>query len=168
VAGDPRRIEILESHNNVYREFDSVGGAIFFDYNDYRTIYGDKGAGVLKQRVHGVVDVYGGRKPSFEVLRRESSPVESLQISSQGGALSAMVRTRRQLPMYPVDGYRLRWIVYGFDDLPMEKHEKLLPRLDPGQTATVPLSYQEKKPTRVKVDVVRPTGFSVWTEWWKA
>ncbi|MBZ5565643.1 MAG: hypothetical protein LAP13_24875 [Acidobacteriia bacterium] len=144
-----------------------MAGAIFFDYNDYRTIYGDKGVGVLKQRVHGVVDVYGGRKPSFEVLRRECSPVENLQITSQGGALSATVRSRRQLPMYPLDGYTLRWIVYGFDDLPMEKYEAPLPRLDPRQTTTVRLSYREKKPTRVQVDVLRPTGFSAVTVWWK-
>ena len=168
VGGDSRRIEILDRHTNVYREFDSVGGAIFFDYNDYRTIYGDKGAGVLKQRVHGVVDVYGGRKPSFGALRRECSPVESLLISSQGGSLSATVRTRSQFPMYALDGYALRWIVYGFDDLPMEKYEVPLPRLNPGQTASVQLSHAEKKPTRVQVNVVRPTGFSVLTSWWKA
>jgi len=167
-GGDPRRIEILKTHNNVYREFPSVGGGVFFDYNDYRTIYGDKGAGVLKQRVHGVVDVYGGRKPSFAVLRSESSPIESLEIRGRGGALSATVRTRSRLPMYRLDGYLLRWVVYGFDDLPMEKHEKLLPRLDPGETATMELSFKEKKPTRVRSDVLRPTGFSVQTVWWTA
>ncbi len=167
VGGDPRRIEILESHTNIYREFDFVGGAIFFDYNDYRTIYGDKGAGVLKQRVHGVVDVYGERKPSFDVLRRECSPIENLQITSQGGALSVIVRTRVQLPKYPLDGYELRWIVYGFDDLPMETYKVPLPHLDPGKTASVQLSCKEKKPTRVRVDVLRPTGFSALTVWWK-
>jgi len=168
VGGDPRRIEILQGHSNVYREFPSVGGAIFFDYNDYRTIAGDKGAGVLKQRVHGVVDVYGERKPSFEVLRRESSPVDSLQISNQGGSLSVIVRTRLQLPTYVLDGYTLRWIVYGFDDLPMEEYERPLPRLGPGDTATLPLASTEVRPLRVRVDVIRPTGFSVHTAWWKA
>ncbi len=167
VGGDPRRIEILATHNTVYREFDFVGGAIFFDYNDYRTIYGDKGAGVLKQRVHGVVDVYGGRKPSFEVLRRECSPIESLEISTQGGALSATVKTRRQLPIYSLEGYSLRWIVYGFDDLPMEEYKAPLPRLGPGRTASVLLTYEEKKPTRIRVDVLRPTGFSALTTFWK-
>ncbi len=50
----------------------------------------------------------------------------------------------------------------------MEKYEAPLPRLDPGKTATLQLSYKEKAPTRVQVDVLRPTGFSVLTAWWKA
>ncbi len=167
VGGDPRRIEILVSHDRVFREFDFVGGAIFFDYNDYRTIYGNKGAGVLKQRVHGVVDVYGDRKPSFEVLRRECSPLESLEVIRQGGALSASVKSRSHLPRYPLQGYTLRWIVYGFDDLPMEKYEAPLPRLEPGKTASVQLPYKEKAPRRIRVDVLRPTGVSVLSAWWK-
>jgi hypothetical protein len=34
--------------------------------------------GALKQRVHGVVDLYGTHKPSFDALRSESSPVKQL------------------------------------------------------------------------------------------
>ena len=82
---DARRARILETHNAVFRDYPWVGGLIFFDYNDYRTHIGDKGSGVLKQRVHGVVDVFGARKPSFEVLRSESSPVESLEVRPDGG-----------------------------------------------------------------------------------
>ncbi len=80
-GGDPKRIDILREHNAVYREFPNVGGLIFFCYNDYRTHIGDKGLGVMKQRVHGVVDLYGVRKPSFDQLRRESSPVEAIDAS---------------------------------------------------------------------------------------
>ena len=58
---DERRAAILAGHNRVFRDFPWVGGLIFFDYNDYRTHLGDKGLGVLKQRVHGVVDVLGAR-----------------------------------------------------------------------------------------------------------
>jgi beta-galactosidase len=75
---DRRRLEILQNHNRVFRGYPWVGGLIFFCYNDYRTHIGDKGLGVLKQRVHGVVDVFGARKPSYEVLRRESGPVEKI------------------------------------------------------------------------------------------
>ncbi len=57
------------------RAHPAVAGMIFFDYNDYRTHVGDKGVGALQQRVHGVVDVFGRRKPSFAALREESSPV---------------------------------------------------------------------------------------------
>ena len=73
-GGDAKRVDILREHNAIYREFPNVGGLIFFCYNDYRTHIGDKGLGVMKQRVHGVVDLYGVRKPSFEQLRREVEP----------------------------------------------------------------------------------------------
>ena len=76
--GDERRREILRSHDAVFRERDYVAGLIFFCYNDYRTHIGDRGTGVLRQRVHGVVDVWGNRKPSYDLLREESSPIEEL------------------------------------------------------------------------------------------
>ena len=167
MGGDARRIEILRAHNQACREFDFVAGTIFFDYNDYRTHMGDKGVGPLLQRVHGVVDLYGNRKPSFEVLRQEASPVASLELSGSVGSLRATVATRTRLPAYTLEGYTLRWIVFGFDDLPMEEGAAALPKLAPGQQATVPIAFQEKHPMRVRVDVVRPTGFSAATAWWK-
>ena len=121
LGGDARRIEIMRNHTQACREFDFVAGTIFFDYNDYRTHIGDKGVGPLKQRVHGVVDLYGNRKPSFEALRQEASPVESLQLAAGEGSLSATMATRKTLPAYALEGYTLRWIVFGFDDLPMEE-----------------------------------------------
>ena len=35
-----------------------VSGFIFFCYNDYRTHIRDKGTGVMKPRIHGVVDLF--------------------------------------------------------------------------------------------------------------
>jgi beta-glucuronidase len=167
LGGDARRIEIMRDHTQACREFDFVGGTIFFDYNDYRTHMGDKGIGPLKQRVHGVVDLYGNRKPSFEALRQEASPVETLQLAPEGESLSATVVTRHSLPAYTLESYALRWIVFGFDDLPMEEGSAALPKLSPGQQATVRIELQQRHPTRVRVDVMRPTGFSAATAWWK-
>ena len=167
LGGDARRIEILRGHTNVCREFDFVAGTIFFDYNDYRTHMGDKGRGPLKQRVHGVVDLDGNRKPSFDVLRQESSPVESLRLGPGEGLLNATVTTRKTLPAYTLEGYTLRWVVFGFDDLPMEQGSAALPILQPGQQASLRIQFQEKNPLRVRVDVMRPTGFSALTAWWK-
>jgi beta-glucuronidase len=167
LGGDARRIEIMRDHTQACREFDFVAGTIFFDYNDYRTHIGDKGVGPLKQRVHGVVDLYGNRKPSFQALRQEASPVESLQLAPGDGSLRATVTARKTLPAYTLEGYTLRWVVFGFDDLPMEEGSAALPKLAPGQQATVRIGFQEKHPTRVRVDVLRPTGFSTVTAWWK-
>jgi len=167
LGGDARRIEIMRDHTQACRESDFVAGTIFFDYNDYRTHIGDKGVGPLKQRVHGVVDLYGNRKPSFEALRQEASPVESLHLTAGEGSLRATVATRRTLPAYTLEGYTLRWIVFGFDDLPMEEGATVIPKLSPGQQATLRIEFQEKYPTRVRVDVLRPTGFSAVTAWWR-
>ena len=131
------RLRILEAHDDSYRQYPFVAGAIFFCYNDYRTHMGDKGIGVLKQRVHGTVDLYGVRKTSFETLRAQASPVESLHLERAGNSLKATLETRRTLPCYALDGYALRWIVYDQHDRPMEQHETPLPRLEwtPGSRA---------------------------------
>ncbi len=166
-VGDQRRIEVLRSHTEAYRECGFVGGAIFFCYNDYRTHIGDKGIGVLKQRVHGVVDLYGRRKPSFEVLRSESSPVETLGINADDGSLAATIVTRKKLPAYRLNGYRLRWIVYGYENLPMEERIAALPAMEPGSRHVVPLPFETKDPRMIRVDVLRPTGFSTLAAEWR-
>jgi beta-glucuronidase len=167
-TSDERRIAILRSHDAVYRDEPNVAGLIFFCYNDYRTHMGDKGQGVLQQRVHGVVDVYGNRKASYEVLRRESSPVEALTVERSGDGFRAAVRTRRSVPAYTLRGYRLRWTVYSFGDLPMEQSETALPDLKPGAEFKDVMSFREQGVRRVVVEVVRPLGSSVSTETWKA
>ncbi len=159
-GGDRKRIEILDEHDKVFRRYNWVAGTIFFDYNDYRTHIGDKGIGPLKQRVHGVVDVYGNRKPSFAELRTESSPVERLEASASGNEVTARIVTRRRLPAYTLRSYRLRWIVFGFGDLPMEAGEVRLPDLNPGVEEVVKFGFTLEMARRVQLDVMRPTGFS--------
>ncbi len=166
-GGDPRRIEILRNHTNVFREFDFVAGAIFFDYNDYRTHMGDKGYFALRQRVHGVVDLYGNRKPSFEALREESSPLAELQVNINGRWITVSILTRTSLPAYTIQGYSMRAIVYGFGDLPVEQHSVDLPPMLPGEGVIQEIAFEEKNPRRIRVDILRPTGFSAGTVWWK-
>ncbi len=157
---DARRARILKSHNAIFRAAPWVAGTIFFDYNDYRTHMGDKGLGPLKQRVHGVVDLFGGRKPSFDALRRESSPVESLEVRNEGGTLTAVIRTRPDLPSYRLEGYTLRWTVYGRGAIPLEREGFPLPGLDPGEAAVIHFRPKSGDWRRVVAEIVRPTGFS--------
>jgi beta-glucuronidase len=158
--GDARRIEVLRDHNRVFRERDYVGGLIFFCYNDYRTHVGDKGLGVLKQRVHGVVDVYGNRKPSYEELRRESSPVEAIEVSGPPTAMRVRVKARGTVPKYAMKGYKLRAVLYGHGEIPLER--VLVDLADEMKVA-----FREKTPVRVEFDVLRPTGFSAFTRVWR-
>jgi len=165
--GDDRRMEILRTHQDAIRSRDFVAGAIFFCYNDYRTHIGDRGLGPYRQRVHGVVDLYGAQKPSYELLRRESSPVESLTLSPSGNGFAVKIKTRRDFPVYTLKGYRLRGILFGQGNIPVEQQEMALPHLKPGGETNWELTFQTSEaPVRLQVDVLRPTGFSVWSRDW--
>jgi beta-glucuronidase len=166
--GDGKRIDVLREHDAVFRQREYMAGLIFFCYNDYRTHVGDKGTGVVKQRVHGVVDLYGARKPSYELLRAESSPIHSIDIGGVLGDLKVTIRTREAVPSYTLRGYKVRAIVYGYGEIPVEHPEAALPDLGPGQQAAVDIHFAEKSPVRVQIDVMRPTGSSALTKVWNA
>jgi beta-galactosidase len=166
--GDARRIEVLRAHTQVCRDTEYVGGLIFFCYNDYRTHIGDKGKGVIKQRIHGVVDLLGGRKPSYSVLREESSPVESLDWSGGPASFVINIRTRKSVPAYRLTDYKVRGILYGHGNIPLEQQEALLPSLTPGQNISTPFTFTEPNAIRVEFDVIRPTGFSALSKVWSA
>jgi len=165
---DEKRIEILRSHDAVFRSKDFVAGAIFFCYNDYRTHVGYSGVGALKQNVHGVVDLCGAQKASYEVLRRELSPVESLTVENRLNAFQLRLRTRHDLPMYSLRGYKLRGTFYGEGDIPVEQREVELPEIAAGNETTVDLTFNQfGVPLHVKFDILRPIGFSAYSQNWK-
>ena len=164
MPGDENRVAIVNSHTEVFRKFPEVAGAIYFDYNDYRTLVGDKGAGAMRQRVHGVVDLYGRRKPSFEALRLQASPIDKVVLRKSGeGRFELELRTREQFPGYTLRDYSLRWLAYGYDDLPMDGATTILPALLPGSSQTFENKFSIAGIRRIVVDVVRPTGFSAIT-----
>ncbi len=166
--GDEQRIEILRSHDAVFRSKDFVAGAIFFCYNDYRTHMGDRGVGVLQQRVHGVVDVYGAHKASYEVLRSESSPIASLTVERDGNRFHILIRTRGDLPMYTLRGYKLRGLFFGPGNIPVERQEVEIPDAAAGSETKLELAFsQSESPMHLQFDVARPTGFSAYLLDWK-
>jgi beta-galactosidase len=166
--GDARRIEVLLDHTRVCRELDFVAGLIFFCYNDYRTHAGDKGVATTKQRVHGVVDLYGNRKPSYDVLRQESSPVQWLQVSGQPSAFAITLSARKTVPAHRMRGYTLRGVLYGYGEIPLERRGAEVPTLAPGEQTTIHIQFTEKEPLKIVFDVLRATGFSAYTHLWRA
>jgi beta-galactosidase/beta-glucuronidase len=166
--GDEHRIEILRSHDAVFRSKDFVAGAIFFCYNDYRTHVGYSGVGALKQNVHGVVNLCGAQKASYDVLQRESSPVETLTVENHLNAFQLGLKTRHDLPMYKLRGYKLRGTFYGEGAIPVERQEVELPEIAAGAETTAALTFsQSGVPLLVKFEVLRPTGFSAYICDWK-
>ena len=164
--GDGRRIAVLLSQDEVFRRYDYVAGLIFFCYNDYRTHVGDKGIGVMNQRVHGVVDVYGNRKPSYADLRKESSPLERFEVTGKLGELQISITARKDVPSYSLRSYKIRAVVYGYGDIPLERIEAPLPELAAGAGHTATIKFAETRPVRVEVDLLRPTGHSAQTALW--
>jgi beta-glucuronidase len=165
--GDATRISILLDHDKVFRQRDYVAGLIFFCYNDYRTHLSDLGEGEMRQRVHGVVDVYGAHKPSYEVLRVESSPLEAFDVSGGAAGLRVQLKTRTAPPAYALRGYTLRALVYGPGNIPGERFETKLPDLEPGAQTSATIKIKEARPVQVRLDVLRPLGSSVHTVIWK-
>jgi beta-glucuronidase len=166
--GDERRREVLLTHDEVLRARDYIAGLIFFCYNDYRTHIGDRGTGVMRQRVHGVVDLYGVQKGSYEVLRNESSPIDSVVVDGHPNAFRVTVRARNTVPSYTLLGYKLRGVYYGYGEIPIERKEVVLPNLTPGESSVLDVAFTDALPWRVQFDVLRPTGFSAFTLQWKA
>jgi beta-glucuronidase len=166
--GDGKRIAVLREHTQLFRKKPYVAGLIFFCYNDYRTHIGDKGRGVMKQRVHGVVDLYGSRKRSFDQLREESSPLAELSITGDLRAVKARAVTRDRIPAYTLRDYTLRWVVYGYGNIPLERYETSLPDMAPGDHYETGLDFEEPRPWKIEVDVRRPDGQSVTSRTWVA
>jgi beta-glucuronidase len=166
--GDEKRMEILRSHTAAFRSKDFIGGAIFFCYNDYRTQMGDRGVGPLQQRVHGVVDLYGAQKPSYELLRRESSPIESLAVQHQRNKfqvlIQLLIKVRHDLPAYTLRGYKLRGLFFGEGNIPVERQEVDVPDAAPGSETKLELLFtQPAAPLHIQIDVLRPTSFSAYS-----
>ena len=166
--GDQHRVEALRSHDAVFRTKEFVAGTIYFSYNDYRSHVGPTGMGALRQNVHGVTDLYGGRKPSYAALREECSPVESLTAENRVNAFHLRLRTRQDVPMYTLRCYKLRAVFYGEGDVPVERQEIELPEIVSGGEITIDLAFsQTGVPLHVAFDVLRPTGFSTYSRNWK-
>ncbi len=63
-GGDKRRCEMYKEREKIYRANNLAG---------YRTHMGEYGQGRFKQRIHGSTNLYGDKKPSYEVLKNEIS-----------------------------------------------------------------------------------------------
>jgi beta-glucuronidase len=166
--GDEQRMEILRTHDAAMRSRDFVAGAIFFCYNDYRTHVGDRGIGSLQQRVHGVVDIYGARKPSYELLRRECSPIEALEVERSLNKFHVLIKVRKDLPAYTLKDYKLQALFFGQGNIPVERQEVDLPNAVPGSETKLEFAFaQTEAPLHVQFDVLRPTAFSAYSLDWK-
>src|SRR5204862_7907798 len=104
--------------------------------------------GALQQRIHGVVDLYGAQKPSYQLLRSECSPIESLTVEHQSKRFRARIKTRSDLPMYTLRGYKLRGLFFGEGNIPVEQQTVELPETTPGGEVTLEITFTNSEPLR--------------------
>ncbi len=157
-GGDERRIQDMVYHMAVYESKPYVEGAIYFDLTDYRTHYpGTSEQNKYRRRVHGIYDMYGKPKPSMQVLREMSSPLEVQQLRQQGkkGKASLLIFGSVGLPQHLVKGYK----VYLSDRADNWQNGKMyqLPDIKPGEK--VDFEIDDDFNGVGIITVVRPTGF---------
>jgi hypothetical protein len=79
-----------------------------------------------------------------------------------------MIRVRHYLPMYTLRGYRVRALLFGQGNIPVERKEVKLPDAAPGSETKVELAFAHSEaPTHVAFDVLRPTSFSAHSLDWR-
>lgn len=158
VGGDPRRITEMTYHFDAWAQRPFVMGCIYFSLNDYRTHVGESGFGRYKARIHGLTDMWFGRKPSFEVYAGLSSPVyfESVQQHADGTTAEVTIVVKNSLPSYTLYGYRLVW------DTVNGKQSVALPVLRPGDRFTTTIGGVDPH-SKPHLRIVRPTGYVVAT-----
>ncbi|HLF35670.1 MAG TPA: glycoside hydrolase family 2 TIM barrel-domain containing protein [Cyclobacteriaceae bacterium] len=105
-GGDPRRISHLIYHTSVYDTLDFIAGAIYFSLNDYRTHMGEEGKGRLRRRIHGVVDLSGNPKPSYETLKEIFNPLKDVRVNVINGKLHVTGVNHDGLPSYAIKGFK--------------------------------------------------------------
>jgi len=158
-GGDQRRLEDLIYHMAIYESKPYVEGAIYFDLTDYRTHYpGTSEKNKFRRRVHGIYDMYGNPKPSMNVLRELSSPVEVQQARQwKKGKLNLLIFGSIGLPQHTVKGYKL--YISGKTGNYSTTKAYNLPEIKPGER--VNFEVDDLYDGGAVITIVRPTGYVV-------
>lgn len=144
-GGDERRIEDMKYHYDQWASAPWIIGTIYFSLNDYRTHMGETGEGRMKQRWHGLVDVYNQSKPSYYKLSELHAPLKIVEVKGNSVKLYCI----NSLPSYSIKGYYL-----------IAKDKKIsLPDMAPGEEITVKIPKNTSY-----FEIFRPTGFRT-TRW---
>ncbi len=157
VGADARRVVEMAYHYDQWAKNDYIMGCIYFSLNDYRTHVGESGYGRYKGRIHGLTDLWFGKKPSYAVYANLAAPVyfESVQQLAKGTSAEVAIHVKNDLPSYTLYNYKLSWKTANGS-----MRQKTLPMLKPGEKYKTVIDdiSPEAKPI---VQIVRPTGYVV-------
>lgn len=110
-GGDTGRINHMKYNYEVYNKKPYIAGVIYFSLNDYRTHMGEEGTGKYRRRVHGIVDIKGNKKPSYDSLRSLFSPIRNVQVQKFNGRIHITGNNHNGLPSYSLYGYKIEILV---------------------------------------------------------
>ncbi len=161
VADDAARTEYNRAYIDTLRERDYVVGASIWTYNDYSSRY--PGTNPDGYRPWGVVDIHRRPRPAYFTLRDEFAPAVidgEASRSSRGVAGRFRIMARKDFPRYTLTGYSVRMQALDRAGNVLAEQTGPLPELKPGASAEVSLTAAAPKAVRVRVDLMRPTGFS--------
>jgi hypothetical protein len=167
---DRLRIETMHDQMAVFAQFDWVGGALFWCYQDiqsHRNLWPGYTAGAMDM---GVVDPNRQRRPSYEYWRELNCPVHvnllwdcstNYPYAPLGFTAGITRRDLSELPSYPIRGYRVAW----------EAHNELGDVLGTGEQvvddpSSIEVSgkwdWKNARGIDLTLKVYRPTGFSAY------
>jgi hypothetical protein len=120
----------------------------------------------------GVVDPERNKRPSWEVLREEFSPVlfDSLNISQGSNGQSVFkvgLHSRgpinTDMPVYTMRGYSLHWAVTSLDgSTKYSQGDVPLPTLAPASQWNNEITFDVPSTDYIlTISIIRPTGYSV-------
>ncbi len=165
-AGDALRVKLIHEHLEAFRQYDFIGGALLWCYQDYRShrnLRPGETAGIVET---GLVDENRQRYASFDVWKEENSPAQvRLKFLFDKGApsgLSATVsrRAENDLPSYPLHGYRAVWEVR--DDLRnlIAGGSRSFGDIGSSRHIEVPFKAPGGRALRLSFKLMRPTGYT--------
>jgi len=166
VEGDALRRKIIREHLDLFRQYDFIGGAILWCYQDYRShrnLRPGENAGYVEM---GIVDENRQRYPSFDLWKEENSPAHvQLRFLYAGGApsgLSATVSRRGEndLPSYPLHGYRAVWEVRDETRKLITSGSRSFGDIGSPRHIEVPFRAPGAKALHLTIKLVRPTGYT--------
>lgn len=165
VSGVPVDGDALARQEKYFREFFAVlrarpwvSGASIWTFNDYRSRF--PGTNVDGYRWWGLVNAAREKRPAYTWVRNELSVAVLREARRAAGSVTLALSTRPDFPSYTLRGYSARWTWLNAAGATLQVENEPLPDLAPGASRQLTREVPAKA-TRVRVDVVRPTGFSM-------
>ena len=162
-AADIVRRQLITEQMEIFRSKPFVAGAIFWTYQDYRT---------RSNFVMGLVDFNRNRRGSWDVLRKEYSPVliDSLalsQVTDDRQIATVTLHTRGpievDMPAYTLRDYLLHWAVTSPDSSKtFSEGDVFLPTLAPASQWSGDFEFNvPAEEYTIALSIIRPTAYSV-------